>query len=130
MNRLLILSFFVLFALIISGCDKPSVAHVLGKVTYQGKVVTSGEVHFYSKELGLGAVTRLDEQGGFTMKEPLVVGKYGVAVRPTPPTPVAPGSRQVRTAFPVPNRYRDPSTSGIVVTIQPGENDLLIQLAQ
>lgn len=113
----------------ITGCDLGSaVAKGTGKVTYKGTPITAGEVNFFSKEKGVGGVTKIETSGVFTLPEGLTPGQYAVYVTPpvTPPPP--PGTPVPTTPSPIPLKARDPATSGVVVALQGGSNEVNVEL--
>src|SRR4051794_10626289 len=86
------------------GCSRgPGVGKVSGHVLYRGQALTSGEVHFYARETGIGAIARIDSSGTFQTDTALRAGTYGVYVTPTPPEPGSPPPPPT----PVPPRFRD-----------------------
>lgn len=114
----------------LSGCGGHPAGRVTGKVTLQGQPVTSGEVHFYSKEKGVGAIARIDRTGSYALPEPLEAGTYVVSILPAPPEPVAPGSSMPPVVETIPTRYRDPGTSGLSIPIKGGSNDVPIAMQE
>jgi hypothetical protein len=93
---------------------------VKGKVTFDGKPVTSGSVGFFPVERGQG-----DEQYGFIDKSgqytaSLFPGKYRVAIEPEG---VRSGSAGKSSA--VPAKFQKPDTSGIEVEVPSGGREAL-----
>jgi hypothetical protein len=68
------LSLLFCVLLLTTGCggSKRSVEHVnvTGKVTYNGKPVTGGQIMFVSKD-GFASTGRIDENGNYTINAPL-----------------------------------------------------------
>jgi len=104
-------------------------AHGTVKVT--GKPVTKGAVVFTSAAAGMSVMMNLGDDGSFSMGtyegDGLPLGEYQVSISPvglsngdvmivgvSPP-------RNLPTAD-VPEKYRDPKTSGLAVTVKEGEN--------
>jgi hypothetical protein len=114
----------------VAGCDLGSaVAKGTGKVTYKGAAIPAGEVNFFSKEKGMGGVTKIDTTGMFTLPEGLTPGQYAVYVTPPIPSPPPPGTpAQPQTPSPIPLKARDPATSGVTVALQGGSNDVVVEL--
>jgi hypothetical protein len=113
-----------------AGCDLGStVAQGTGKVTYKGTAITEGEVNFFSKEKGVGGVTKIDPAGVFTLPDGLTPGQYAVYVTPPLPAPPPPGTPMPpQTPSPIPLKARDPATSGVTVALKGGSNDVVVEL--
>ncbi len=88
---------------------------VSGRVTLDGQPLGGAIVTLLASD-GRAATAETDAQGAFTVASPLAAGRYRVSI-----TPKAPRS-------PVPERYFDPATSGLVVEVRGGENSLEINL--
>jgi hypothetical protein len=130
-------------ALAASGCGARTAA-VAGKVSYRGKVVTSGRVSVKSQD-GTGGSGVIQPDGTFVIaKAP--VGPVKVAVdNPVPPgltrggMAVPPGMspndpeikaarEQARSFVAIPVKYGDPEQSGLTATITGGKNELNLDL--
>ncbi|MDO4583270.1 MAG: hypothetical protein Q4E67_04760 [Planctomycetia bacterium] len=115
--------FLVLVALTV-GCgsreDGPPVAQVSGKVTYQGKPVSSGTIWFTPKDTGLLPARGILRSNGTYQLEiaekgirGAYVGEYGIWVdtrivsEDGPPQPSL-----------LPKKYESPETSGLTATIE------------
>src|SRR5262245_14183171 len=120
----------VLFAFLAAGlaaCGGPARGKVRGKVTFQGQPVTEGTVTFIEPETGHVAEAKLDNQGAYTVKGGLVVGKYTVMVNPpiviepsTSKTPPSPVEKEVKN---IPARYRNQGNTPLKgVKVEKGEN--------
>lgn len=107
---------------------------VTGKVTHEGKPVTTGLVTFDSGK-GYVAGAPLKPDGTFELKGPdgnaVPVGKYNVGVSPPPAATPAAGS----TTMPpppkiegVPEKFYNPQTSGVTVEIKEGQQNLDVVL--
>lgn len=112
------------------GCEMgPTEASGTGKVLYQGAAVTAGDVNFFSKEKGVGAMTKLDAAGEFKLPAGLQAGQYAVYVTPPVGAPPPPGTPALKATSPeIPQRARDPMTSGVVVALEGGENEVMVEL--
>jgi hypothetical protein len=121
-----------------AGCgeETPPYGTVAGRVTLAGKPVSEGSVVFSSPETGVARMANLDPDGQFIVRSfdlpGLPVGEYGVAISPhrvssgefRPVEPAAAGLGMVI----VPQRYREPETSGLVRQVEIGENKFDIPL--
>ena len=120
-------------ALAAAGCggDKPA-GTVAGTVAYNGSPVTAGSVNFLSKAgTGVAATAKIDESGAYKVDGPLEAGDYAVYVAPPPPEQLPPGTKPPPPRkFDVPPKFRDPGTSGVVVTVKSGKNDLPVELSK
>jgi hypothetical protein len=109
-----------------SGCDakqRDAVSAIAGKVTFQGKPVTTGKVSFSSVATGTGAIAILDETGTYRLATPIKVGEYQVAVLPPdPPSPMAMAQNAKLSVSPVPAKFRSAASSGLTTTVKPGQN--------
>jgi hypothetical protein len=101
---------------------------VSGSVTYKGQPLTQGEVSFYSKDKGVGAMAKLDATGKYKFDQPLAAGVYAVTVLPAPPEAAAPGTAPKAPPVGVPRKYQDPVGSGLSYTVKDGDNDYPIVL--
>ncbi|MCC6421217.1 MAG: hypothetical protein IT429_23520 [Gemmataceae bacterium] len=103
---------------------------VSGQVWLNGKPVTDGEVHFISKKGG-GGRGSITGAGAYAVDDPLETGEYTVYVAPHPPGQAGPpGTGKVprQPASKIPNKYRDPNTSGLSYTIKEGANEYKIEM--
>ena len=118
-----------LFVVGLAGCNTSNEAQVGGKVTYAGSPVTSGQVNFLSREKGIGAMAPLNSSGDFQLPDAVEPGKYAVYVTPPQAEPAPPGVPATPPpASNIPQKARDPNTSGVEVSVQAGENKLTIDL--
>ena len=85
MRRLFPLAFFLLFCT--AGCtgDGPQMGEVVGKVTYQGKVVPEGTVSFYPSSGGRPCVGQIRSDGTYELSsrvpgDGVPIGEYRVAI--------------------------------------------------
>ena len=120
----------VLLALTSAGCGrgKPR-GLVAGTVTFQGRLVTEGQVNFFCAKNGTGASPTLTASGTYSIPEGVDVGRYTVCI--TPPAPTVAGgapSAGSPSQFTIPEKYRNPDASGISVDVQAGNNEFAIEL--
>jgi hypothetical protein len=106
---------------------------VKGKVILSdGKPLTSGQVVFVSSKGGSEFFGEIQSDGSFTMKSPaaegLPEGDYLVRIDPEVQTSASgkgkPASRRGGPNIPYPAKYADETTSGLKVTVKPGDNAL------
>lgn len=120
----------VVSTVLLAGCDdSPSPATGSGRVMYKGSPLPVGEVNFFSAEKGLGGIAKIQEAGIFKLPNGLLPGKYAVYVTPPIPTPQPPGTPIAPPpSVNIPLRARDPATSGIIVALESGDNDVSVEL--
>lgn len=117
------------------GCGSSSngpAGQIRGRVTYEGEPVKEGVVSVYSSDLGSGASGNISPDGTYTISDPVRTGKYAVSVFPPPEPPpqdeVPVSSNKVYDN--IPEKYRDPQKSGLVVDIKEGENTFDIDMTK
>jgi len=122
-------------AVALSGCSKPgnvATGEVKGLVTLQGVPFSEGSVVLYSAQSGTGTEVELQEDGHFVVRKAIPVGDYSIRVVPPSPPPPEPGVRPVSIKSPaqggIPLKYRDANTSGLTLTVAPGENYLEVAM--
>lgn len=115
---------------VLAGCDLgPSSATGSGRVLYKGIALSTGEVNFFSAEKGIGGVAKIDGSGEFKLPDGLAPGRYAVYVTPPLPAPQPPGTPPAKAApVNIPLRARDPATSGVVVALAGGGNEVVVEL--
>jgi hypothetical protein len=91
---------------------------VTGKVTINGKPVADGYSAVLVSPNGIKFSAFIQNDGTFQIKTPIPVGEYPVAIRPLPRT----------RGSVVPARYTDERTSGLAIRVQPGKQDLELNL--
>jgi hypothetical protein len=91
--------------------DKGQIA---GKITYDGKPLPGGYFITLVGADGKKFSSAVQKDGAFTFKTPIPAGQYNAAIEPIPD--------QGAKATPLPARYLSDSTSGIIMSIQPGPN--------
>jgi hypothetical protein len=126
----------LVIAMCIGGCGKkgPELSPISGRVTFQGKAVSTGVVRLSNPSAGIDILATLQPDGTYSAHmgndKGLPNGTYAVAVMPprvdvpvgamtAPPTPKRPD---------IPERYRNPSTSGLKTIVKSGENSLDIDM--
>lgn len=121
---------FVLFcaALAAGGCssEKPT-GTVAGTVKYRGNPLTAGEVNLLSKT-GAAGSAKIDANGQYKVTGELEAGEYKAYFAPPRAEPQAPGTKaSPAPKVEVPPKFRDPNSSGVVVTVKSGSNDIPIE---
>jgi hypothetical protein len=140
----------VLTALVLTGCggtdpNRPPLAKVRGKVTYNGQPVTKGSVIF-TPDLGKGgqtgqvAVGQLESDGSFTLTtfdtgDGAILGQHIVTVEArgedinTLNKPKADGTIAYVLPKPtVPAKYTNPTSSPLRHTVEAKDNEFVIDL--
>ena len=118
----------------LAGCGSEFGATVSGVVTLDGNPVTPGFVTFVPGEAGtVPATSDLDSSGGFELstqkKVGLAPGTYRVSVQAFRPPDVPEGQRTMKPSEPlVPVKYLQVTTSGLEYTVEPGPNEIAIEL--
>jgi hypothetical protein len=122
-GRLLGLVMVALLAAI--GCTNQGVQKltVRGTISYQGQPLQSGFLKFVGKD-GAYSAANIQKDGTFTMTD-VVPGEVKVGVAEAPG-----GSKQggANAKSPLPDKYRDPATSGLQYTITPETTQLVIDI--
>lgn len=126
--------------LMLPGCGRsgPEYWPVSGKVTFRGKPVATASVRFSNPQAGVDVVAELDADGKYVILtaggKGLPEGTYQMAVVPnvsfanvktTPGGLVLPSSMpsaQKMNTPNIPERYHDPATSGLTMTVKPESN--------
>lgn len=109
----------------VSGCfgeDGPPVSTIRGQVTLDGEPVTVGIVQFVNEDLGVGANSKLDDQGRYFIDTPFLSGVYQVAILPPPPPDPILGGDPPKGPFVVPKKYTSYETSGFTAELAEGDN--------
>jgi hypothetical protein len=125
----------VIVAFGVAGCIRGP-ASVAGKVTYRGKPVTTGTVYVAGSD-GVQAVSAINPDGTYQIIS-VAAGPAGIGVISLKPTaarprtskraPVAALPPPVTGWFAIPDRYADPTASGLNAQLKSGPNDHNIEL--
>jgi len=107
------------------GCTNQGVQKltVHGTVTYQGQPLHSGFLKFVGKD-GAYSAAPIQKDGKFTMTD-VVPGEVKIAVAEAP-RGSKDGSGSEKN--PLPDKFRDPATSGVKYTITTATTELAIEL--
>lgn len=121
----------VLTAVVFGGCggSGENLQPVSGKVTFQGNAVAAGTMRFSNPQTGIDMTADLRPDGTYEAMRAhgagLPEGTYQVAVMPPRLSPVV-GPMKVLPKPPdcrdIPAKYRQPSTSGLTLTVKSGTN--------
>jgi hypothetical protein len=132
-QRLCLLALIVFF---LSGCGRTheTLYPVVGRVTFQGRPVAAGIIRFSNPKIGIDTLADLRPDGTYEVVRAhgpgLPAGKYRVAILPPrvdmplgatrpPPSPECSN---------IPNKYRDPTTSGLTHTVTPDNKDFDVNM--
>ena len=119
----------IVFAVLGAGCSKggKETGTVVGKASYKGTPLAVGNINFLSKT-GSAAIARVGAGGQFQVDGKLEAGEYKVYATAPLPEPQAPGTKaSAQPKFELPPKFRDPASSGVTVTVKPGENDIPVE---
>jgi hypothetical protein len=119
-----------------AGCGGTYDSSVSGKVTLDGKAVPRGTVSFQSKSGGPAAYAIIEENGSYTLQtgreSGLPAGEYYVTVTANE----APAMTQTASGGPpppgkpiTPARYQSRETSGLSFVVEPGRNEINLELS-
>jgi hypothetical protein len=119
----------------VSGCAGPYDSTVSGIVRLDGATVPRGTVAYHPTAGGPAGYARVDEDGSYTVKtgreEGLPAGDYQVTVVASEP-PAAQESEGGGPPPPgrpiTPPWYRSKDTSGLKFTVEPGDNEINLEL--
>lgn len=123
-SRFRVVASVAALCLAVAGCgpsrdpNLPPTAPVSGQVMYDGKPLAEGTVTFHPQGAGNPAVGLLDENGEFslstyTVDDGAVVGEHSVTIDIPPPL----DGSDPADHFSVPDRYTDPETTPLKVTV-------------
>ena len=109
---------------------------ISGKVTFAGKPLATGSVRFYNPQTGIDMLALIGSDGTYKVlraKGPgLPEGTYQIAILPPQAEYPIGGLMEAppkQEPFPdVPAKYRDPATSGLTVTVEPGQGVVTLNL--
>lgn len=119
------------------GCGSTEPAgQVAGKVTYKGTPVTEGVVILRDASTGAAAEAQIGGDGSYTIttqKGGLPPGDYKITVTPPEiPGPVGDGTSEPgmipKPVDNIPEKYRSPTTTPLMVTLKDGGNEFNISM--
>lgn len=133
--RFLQLSAISLVTLVLGGCGGTYDSAVSGTVTLDGNAVPRGTVAYHPKSAGPTAYSPIAADGSYTIRtgreEGLKAGDYLVTVTANE----APAQLESKTGGPMPPGksitplwYRSPGSSGLNFTVEPGSNEINLEL--
>lgn len=128
-----------MLGLALSGCHRSgeSLQPVSGRVTFQAKPVVAGVVRFSSSQMGIDMTAEIRPDGSYEIVRAhgpgLPEGTYQVAIMPlrvgrSKGSGVENLPKRPNQHPDIPEKYRDPSTSGLTLTVNPGSNRLDIDM--
>lgn len=131
-RRILLLQWLAVLAIGLAcfGCGKNEpLGQIDGKVAFQGRPVSEGSIVFTNAHRGLYMTARLGSDGSYQVRSAngpgLPLETYQVCISPPVPKVVT-GVNDDAIDIPqypnIPPRYRDPKSSGLVLTVRPGGN--------
>jgi hypothetical protein len=107
---------------------------VSGRVTFQGKAVAAGMIRFSNPQAAIDIMANLRPDGAYEVLMArgagLPTGTYQVAVMPPMvERPIGMGQApKPPVCADIPAKYRQPSTSGLTLTVKPGRNVLDVDM--
>ena len=112
-----------------AGCEQGrTLGRVEGSVTLDGQACRGVTVVFACREERAFITANVDNDGSYVVQmaegHGLPVGNYDVTIRAAPPETWD----RPQAAVPLPPKYRDPTTSGLALQVEPGENRFDIAL--
>ena len=126
-------------AIMLTGCGDSTLGTVSGTVTLDGRPLDQGLVVFEDRDRGVSVNTAIGSDGSFVVETydqtGLAPGEYAVAVKPgalgdgeTPLVESATTTSRPENGA-IPAWYGSTRTSGLVVTVTPGENHIPLELS-
>ena len=106
-----------------AGCGRRCLptGSVSGRVTYNGRPLTTGVITFVNEKAGSGASGELDSSGSYRIAL-IRPGEYDVALYGRPLRPESPVQNQSVMKLSIPHKYQDVRTSGLTATVKEGRN--------
>lgn len=123
-------------SLLIFGCGSPRdkvAGKLAGQVTHHGgKPLTNAWISFHSPQEGTHGSAAIGADGKYRLEGVLKAGSYQVRVTPPPVVDPADGSPPPKPIEnpDIPEKYREFNTSGLSVTVEPGENQFNVELKE
>jgi hypothetical protein len=108
---------------------------VTGKVTFRGQPVADGRIRFNHQQAAVDVTAILKSDGSYEIVmaegKGLPEGTYAVAVLPPMvKAPLGPMTPVKQPSYPnIPNKYRNPSTSGLSFVVTNNENRFDVDMA-
>jgi hypothetical protein len=129
------IALFLIFLASVSGCGGVYDSSVTGTVTIDGTTVPRGTVTYHPTASGPAAYALIQQDGSYTVhtgrEEGLPSGEYGVTVTANEP----PAVQQTASGGPpppgkpiTPEWYRSKDASGLQFTVEPGSNEINLEL--
>lgn len=123
--------------LVIAGCGpapKPT-GNLQGTVTFEGGPVEMASIQIRSQSTGEAFAAKIGDDGSYKFDHPVTTGEYAVSVTPDfemPPAGSVPANEIPKPPArdDIPEKYRDPAKSGVVVEVSTGENTFNVEMTQ
>tara|TARA_R110002111_G_scaffold126741_5_gene191428 strand:- start:5609 stop:6034 length:426 start_codon:yes stop_codon:yes gene_type:complete len=121
-----ITSVVLVACLLLTGCEKTldvpekpaDSATLAGTVTLNGKPLSGGNVGFYSLQFGMAGQAPLDNEGKFTLPDPVAPGAYRIFF--------ITGNGQSLSGMPA--KYMSETSSDYDITVEGSDNQLAIDI--
>jgi hypothetical protein len=147
-SYLLLSGYFILTLFAVAGCGGSGLATVKGKVTIDGQPASSGRVFFRSADGKSTVFAMIGPDGAYQVVE-VPYGSMKVTVTPltkweriglirdarkmkktsASEAPATPGGADAfESSAKIPEKYRDPDTSGLTFTVKSGTNTYNIEI--
>ncbi len=119
----------LLGCLLLIGCGSSrTLGRVSGRVSLDGKPCGGLIVVFACEEQRAFITANVGDNGSYTVQmaegHGLPLGTYDVTIRPAPPK----NWDRPTLSTPIPQKYRDPKTSGLKLTVEEGDNQFDIPM--
>jgi hypothetical protein len=101
---------------------KDGAGEVTGMINYQGKPLAGGYLVKLTSKSGKSASAPVQSDGRFQFKSPVAVGEYRVTIEPNPDSKLK--------APLIPARYSSGATSGLVILVQSGKQQVDLNLVK
>ena len=125
---------FLAFVAIATGCGSdPPVGRVFGRVSFEGAPLNEGTILFSNADAGVHLRAKIETDGSYVLKtyeaNGLPYGTYVVSILP-PPADLITGkpTLPIKEFSNIPLQYRDPSTSGLKLTVGEGDNSFDVHM--
>lgn len=101
-----------------------------GKVTYKGKPLTTGSMEFYLTGSDVPVRAYISREGTYRLSE-VLVGEYKLAIKVNAKSHSTSGMKRPGTPdpVPIPNKYANTETSGLMAKVQEKDTTFDIDLS-
>lgn len=128
------IGYFIILLSGIVGCGGPYDASVAGLVTLDGNPIPTGSISFVPSQGGPLAYAIVNESGSYEVQTGSVTGlpageyKIAVMARKSSTTRSADGGPPPPGEEITPRWYASPETSGLIFNVEPGSNEINLEL--